>query len=122
MKKQREHIRRIRTKIGRRKIMINRGIKKRPQKIGSLWHGKEAIHGPRLNPPKKFKRIWISKQEWPRSKWFDKGMQNTVRAYARTNKLKLTSNFPKNTKVKIGLTKKGKFKPQSFITPVKRNS
>jgi len=98
---------------------IKTGRKKRPKKIGSVWHGPSAIHGPRLRPPKDYKRIWVSKAEWQKKAWLTDKEQKKIKDYAKKQGLILPKNFPKTTQVKVGFTKKGKMKPQSFLTPVK---
>lgn len=102
----------------RRGRIVRRHTRSIPQKKGSLWHGKKFIHGPRITMPAEYELIWISKENWPRKKWLTKKQQKKIRDYAKKQKLKLPKNFPQSTRVKVGITKKRKMKPQSFLTPI----
>jgi hypothetical protein len=73
-----------------------------PKRIGSYWVSGNYIHGPRQKKPGEFLNIFIKPQSW-----------------ARTHKLHIIPKLPKQSKVKVGFTKKRRLDVQSYMTPKK---
>lgn len=99
--------------------------RKIPQAIGTLWHGKDFIHGPRYKKPSEFidKRVYIVKQDWARKRHLTvpKTIPKRINRFAQKEELHLPKNYREDIRLKVGTLKKTKkLGIQSFITPIKQ--
>ena len=97
--------------------------RKIPQRIGTLWHGQDFIHGPRYKKPSDFvdRKSYIVNQDWARKRHLiiPKSFPNKVKRFAQKEDLRLPKNYKKEMRLKVGTLKKTKkLGIQSFITPI----
>lgn len=100
-----------------------RRAKKIPQKVGTLWYGKDFIHGPRQRNPEDFSRIYSVDRDFAikRHVKIPKIRNERIVNFAKKEKLRLPKNYRKRQKLVIGQLKKSKnLAVQSILTPIKK--
>lgn len=81
-------------------------MKTHPQAIGSYWYGKKDVHGPRINNPAKFKKMYTVSQRFAKKRY--------------PGVIKKEWTLPPSTKLVAGpLKSNNQFAVQSFVTPIR---